>query len=328
MTGAPYIFSPLTTRRIMLQVIIALLPLVAVALAAFGLRALVLVTTAVAGCVTFEYLGARFLLHRPAAASDLSAVVTGLLLALWLPAGFPLWMVLLGCFFAVIVVKTAFGGIGCNLFNPALAALVFLFLSFPGETSACLQPHWFDFFSDNAQKCTPVLEKLKYLSWESLNTSPESYNLAGLPDFGQMLKETTCGNLGNITFLAVLPGLIWLLSQRIISWQIPFYYLMTFFILVLVHWLINGTLQNDIFIHFFSGSLWLGAVFMATDYTTSPMSARGKIIFASGCGILTGLIRLYGIYPDGVPFAILLMNAFVPLLDKICTPRIYGTPRR
>lgn len=319
---APHLNSPLSTRGIMLNVIIAMLPALAVGLLSFGMTALQVVVTAVAGCVLCEYLISRYLMKQSDAAGDLSAVVTGMLLAFNLPAGMPVWMTLIGCFMAVGVTKMAFGGIGKNLFNPALVGRVFLFISFPVQMTRWQNPDWLNFMNTDAQTGATPLGVLKHID------AATSATQTNLPGYFDMFVGNTGGCIGEVSLLALLLGLAYMLYKHIITWEIPFYYLATFFILVSIHWLLTDDIRLDPVTHLLSGGLMLGAIFMATDYTTSPMSRRGKVIFGIGCGVLTYVIRIYSVYPEGVSFAILIMNAFVPLIDMISVPRIFGVRER
>lgn len=308
----------------MRDVIIALIPAGLAALAFFGMNALITIVTAVAGCVSMEYLACRYLLKVKSSARDLSAVVTGLLLAYNLPCNMPVWMTLIGCFAAIIIAKVAFGGIGKNLFNPALIGRVFLFVSFPVQMTSWVSPRMFDFLNADVTTTATPLSILKHAD----ATSSATKLSAELPDYWNMFIGNIGGSMGEVSSLALLLGLFWLLWRRIITWHIPFYYISTFFMLNAVFWLINGNAAVEPVTQLLSGGLFLGAFFMATDYTTSPMSKNGKIIFAIGCGILTFVIRQYSAYPEGVSFAILIMNAFVPLIDKAFKPRIFGTGRK
>ena len=327
---APHINSPQSTQSIMRDVIIALMPAFVVALCVFGVSALEVIITSVAGCVVFEYMICKYLMHIQPTTWDLSAVVTGLLLGYNLPAGFPIWMNLIGCFVAIAITKMAFGGIGKNLFNPALAGRVFLLISFPMEMTTWPKPHIFDFMNTDMQTDATTLGILKHLDAETSATalSRATTNQEQLPDYLDMFLGNIGGSIGEISTLALILGFIYLLYRRIISWHIPVYYIATFMILTTIHWLLTGSTQAEPMTQLLSGGLFLGAIFMATDYTTSPMSKQGRIIFAIGCGILTYVIRFYSVYPEGVSFAILIMNAFVPMIDNLCVPRVFGTRRK
>ena len=324
---APHFYSSVDTRSIMRDVIIALIPAGLAAVALFGMAAVITMATAVAGCVFFEYAGSKWWLKTPPATRDLSAVVTGLLLAYNLPCKMPVWMTLIGCFVAIIITKTAFGGIGKNLFNPALVGRVFLFISFPVQMTTWVRPHLFDFMNTDVTTSATTLGIIKHIDASSSATQLTE-KMSELPDYLEMFLGYTGGSMGEVSALALLAGGLYLLYRKVISWHIPLCYLGTFLILTGICWLHTGSPSVEPLTHLLSGGLLLGAFFMATDYTTSPMSKKGKIIFAVGCGILTFVIRRYSSYPEGVSFAILIMNAFVPLIDRYAHPRIFGTGRK
>lgn len=318
---APHMYSPKNTTTIMRDVIISLIPAGFVAVVLFGLSALITIITAVVGCVLMEYIACKYVLKvKQSSTRDLSAVVTGLLLAYNLPSDMPIWMTLIGCFVAIIVAKVAFGGIGKNLFNPALIARVFLLVSFPIQMTTWIKPNIFDFMNIDASTSATTLGILKHTEGASLSSD--------VPSYLDMFLGNTGGSMGEVSALALLIGLVYLLYRRVISWHIPFFYVATFFVITSCFACYTGDEALDPLTHLLSGGLFLGAFFMATDYTTSPMSKKGKIIFAIGCGILTFVIRRFSVYPEGVSFAILIMNAFVPLIDKFAKPRTFGYGRK
>ncbi len=328
---APHTFSPLDTKRLMRDVVIALMPAAIVAVVNFGLNALVVILSSVAACVMWEYLYVHYLLKQKSTINNYSAIITGLLLAFNLPATMPVWMVLIGAFMAIVVAKMAFGGLGKNIFNPALVGRVFLFISFPVQMTMWMKPNWHDFFNADVQTAATTLGILKHLDASSSATSlthETADTLQQLPQYWQMFVGYTGGSLGEVSALALLLGGAYLLYRRVITWHVPFYYLATMFILTSIMWLFTDDVRYEPLTHLLSGGLMLGAIFMATDYATSPMSIKGKIVFAIGCGLLTFIIRFYSAYPEGVSFAILIMNAFVPLIDKFYYPRVYGTGRK
>lgn len=320
---APHITAAHTTQSLMTDVIIALVPSVIAAVLFFGRPALLVIVTAVAGCILCEYLIARYLMKITPDIRNGSAAVTGILLAFNLPSAIPLWMVLIGCFVSVGIAKMAFGGLGKNLFNPALVGRVFLFISFPVQMTLWPKPAFLDFFHADTQTAATTLGILKHADAQSSATA-----LGVLPNYFDMFVGNIGGCLGEVSTLAIILGLIYLLCRKVISWHIPFYYLATVFVFTGILWLTTGSPQTDPVTHLLSGGLMLGAVFMATDYVTSPMSTDGKIIFGIGCGLLTVIIRLYSLYPEGVSFAILIMNAFVPLIDNLTRPRVFGKGKR
>ena len=317
---APHMYAPTNTTTIMRDVIISLAPAGLVAIALFGLNALITIITAVLGCVVMEYVACKYFLKVKSSTRDLSAIVTGLLLAYNLPCNMPIWMTLIGCFAAIIIAKVAFGGIGKNLFNPALIGRVFLFVSFPVQMTTWVKPNLFDFMNTDVSTSATTLGILKHADTGALTSS--------IPSYLDMFLGHTGGSMGEVSALALLLGLLYLLYRNIISWHIPVFYVATFFVLTASFAYYTGDASLDPLTHLLSGGLFLGAFFMATDYTTSPMSKKGKIIFAIGCGVLTFIIRRYSAYPEGVSFAILIMNAFVPLIDKFAKPRKFGSGRK
>ena len=324
---APHMNSPQDTRSIMRDVIIALIPALVAAVLIFGLNALTVVLTAVAACVAFEYLTCRYLLKNAPTTGNLSAVVTGLLLAYNLPSNMPIWMILIGSFVAIVIGKMAFGGIGKNVFNPALVGRVFLFISFPVQMTSWPKPDFLNFLNADVETGATTLGILKHIDAESSATKLAGH-LEDLPNYAQMFLGYTGGCLGEVSALALLIGFAYLLWRKVIGWHIPFYYVATVFLITGIMWLNGGNIQVEPITQILSGGLLLGAIFMATDYATTPMSRKGQIVFAVGCGILTVIIRRWSVYPEGVSFAILIMNAFVPLIDYFTIPRVFGTGRK
>lgn len=316
----PHIFSPVTTQSLMRDVLIALTPAILVSLLMFGIGAFKVLVTSVAACVLFEYLITRYLLKTSDTIHNYSAIVTGVLLAFNLPSSIPVWMILIGAFVAIGIAKMAFGGLGKNIFNPALVGRVFLFISFPVQMTHWPKPDFLNFLNVDSITSATTLAILKRADGtDSLNS---------LPSYWQMIIGDMGGSLGEVSALALFAGLLYLLYRRVITWYIPFYYVATFFLLTALTWLHTNDFRFEPVTHLLSGGLLLGAFFMATDYVTSPMTRKGQIIFAAGCGILTYVIRFFSAYPEGVSFAILIMNAFVPLIDKLTPQRVYGTRRR
>ena len=320
---APHLQTKQDTRAIMRDVIIALMPAAAAAVMFFGLNALLVIMTSVAACAGFEYLANRWWFKKGNTVTDLSAIVTGLLLAYNLPSGMPLWMILVGAFMAIVVGKLCYGGLGKNIFNPALVGRVFLFISFPVQMTVWPQPHFMQFWPADAQTGATTLGILKHLDGQTSATYLNSH----LPSYLQMFVGDIGGCIGEVSALALLLGLAYLLWRRVITWHIPFYYVATVFVITGIMWLLTKDVRYEPVTHLLSGGLLLGAFFMATDYATSPMTQKGQVLFAVCCGVLTVVIRLYSAYPEGVSFAILIMNAFVPLIDKYVQPRFYGQRR-
>ncbi len=301
---APHIHSSETTAKIMWSVVVALLPALAGSIYFFGAAALKVVLVSIGSCTISETIS-QIIFGKKIRVKDGSAVVTGILLAFVLPPGIPLWMVAVGGFIAIFLAKELFGGIGFNIFNPALIARAVLTVSFPLEMTQFTAP--FSYRFDAVTTATP-LGILK----EGLNGQ--------IPSMMNMFLGNRAGCIGETSTLLLLTGSIFLLLRRIITWHIPITYILTVAFLSFV----SG--HNPLF-QIMAGGLILGAFFMATDYTTSPLTGKGKIIFALGCGIITFLIREKGGYPEGVMFSIIFMNMFVPLIDKYTLPKKFGLLR-
>jgi electron transport complex protein RnfD len=305
-SSSPHLKSGVSTRRIMLDVIIALLPPLIAAIYFFRLPAALLIAVTTVSCVVFEYLWGR-ITKKAATISDLSAVVTGILLAFNLSPRVPLWAAVIGGFFAIIVVKQLFGGLGHNFVNPALAARAFLMASWPVPMTAWVNPG-----TDIVSSATPLVLLKK-----------GSEAVGQMPALADLLTGNVAGCIGETSTLALLLGGIYLLVRRVITPEIPVAFIGT---VGLLSWIWGGdALFTGNFLYYIpAGGLMLGAFFMATDYTTSPVTSRGKIVMGIGCGLLTALIRQYGGYPEGVSYSILLMNLVVPLIDRYITPQRFG----
>ena len=297
-SSSPHVRDKSSTRKIMGDVCIALLPACGFGIYNFGIRALLVLAVAVVSCVFFEFLY-EYLMHKPITIGDLSAVVTGLLIGMNMPHTIPLWMVVLGSAFAIIIVKQLFGGLGQNFMNPALAARCFLLISFAGRMTA--------FTYDGVSGATP-LQLLK---------SGEAVNIL------DMFIGKTGGVIGETSVIAILIGGIYLLIKKVIKPIIPLVYIGVFSIFVLIFGQ-HGFDLNFLLAHLCGGGLMLGAFFMATDYVTSPVSNLGKVIYGAILGILTGLFRIFGNSAEGVSFAIILSNLLVPIIDKISVPKAFG----
>ena len=320
---APHIQASVDTHHIMRDVVIALMPAALVAIIFFGINALLVIATSVASCVLFEYAACRLWFKTRNTTRDLSAVITGLLLAFNLPSTMPVGMIVIGSFMAIIVAKMCYGGLGKNIFNPALIGRVFLFISFPVQMTQWPKPEFLKFFYVDVQTAATTLGIIKHADAQTGATE-----LSGqLPSYLDMFVGYTGGCIGEVSALALLLGLAYMLLRRVITWHIPVCYIGTVFLITAIMWLVTKEVRYDPLTHILSGGLMLGAIFMATDYTTSPMTIKGQVLFAVLCGLLTVVIRLYSAYPEGVSFAILIMNAFVPLIDKYVHGRIYGQRR-
>lgn len=320
-SASPHVHSDRTSKRLMYDVVIALIPAFLASLYLFGTGALLLMLAAVLSCLLTEYLIQRFLLKTEVTIWDGSALITGILLAFNLPAGLPLWMVAVGGLVAIGIAKLSFGGLGYNIFNPALVGRVFLLISFPVQMTYWPAPAGGSPAVDAMAGATPLgLIKEGLRMGESI---PELS--ARLPDNLQLFLGLTGGSLGEMSAAALLLGGGYLLARKVISWHIPVTLLLTIGVMTGLFWWTNPEQYADPLFHLLSGGAVLGAFFMATDLVTSPVTKKGMMVFAAGIGILTVVIRLFGSYPEGISFAILIMNAFVPLINRYFKPRRYGS---
>lgn len=313
---SPHIKSGVTTQKLMLDVIIALMPACLFGIYQFGLSAAILLLVGVVSCVFFEW-AVRKILRRKSSIGDLSAVVTGLLISMNLPSTVPFWLPIVGSFIAIVVVKQLFGGIGKNFLNPALAARVFLFLSWSDQMATFTVPRWVGEGVDAVAYATP------------LASLSESGTTGGATILDMFLGRTG-GCVGEISGVLLILGGIYLIVRRVITWHIPVCYIGTVALFALLVPGGNGTMfdLNAMMIQLFSGGLMLGAVFMATDYVTCPITKHGRVIFGIGCGLITVLFRRYSSYPDGASFAILVMNSLVWYIDRLTKPRVFGGAKR
>ena len=312
-SGSPHVHSDESTKKIMWRVNLALVPALLCAIAYFGLNALLVSLVSVASCVLFQWLIEKFLLKQPTTIWDGSAIVTGLLLAFNVPATPQmLWIVIIGALVAIGIGKMSFGGLGKNPFNPALVGRVFLLISFPVQMTTWPQVGGlFPMTLDVTTGATP----LGILKEEGV---------AGMPQAWDLFLGHVGGSLGEVSAIAILIGAIYLLCRKIITWHIPVAFIGTAFIFSGILWLINPEQYLDPLSSILAGGIMLGACFMATDMVTSPMAKSGQLIFGFGCGLLTIVIRNWGAYPEGVSFAILIMNSVVPLLNRWCKPKRFA----
>jgi electron transport complex protein RnfD len=325
---SPHIHSGDSISKNMYGALAALIPAFLVSLYCFGLGALIVTLVSVASCVLCEYLIQKFLFGKAPTIYDGSAIITGALLAFNLPSNLPVWIIIIGAFVAIGIGKMSFGGLGNNIFNPALIGRVFLLISFPAQMTAWPVAGAFPVTYLDAQTGATTLSLLHY---------SDDYASAGNAAIG-----LTGGSLGEISEIALLLGLAYMLFRKIITWHIPVSILGT--VAVFTSLLFAGTMLNEYYatgnadmqeliasakiynplVHLTSGGLMLGAVFMATDYVTSPMSRKGMIVYGIGIGIITVVIRAYGAYPEGMSFAILIMNALTPLINTYVKPKHFG----
>lgn len=306
-SNAPFIRSKDSIESVMYNVALALAPATVMSIYLFGMKALVVTVVSILSCIAFEWLMDKAR-NKPNSCLDGSALVTGLLLALNVPANLPLWMVVTGAFIAIVATKHVFGGLGYNVFNPALVARVFLLISFPAAMTSWPMPapFSFDMMVDMETGASP----LGILKTDGVQAALASLSLM------DGFYGTMTGSLGETSALALLAGAAWLWYKKYITMYIPFTIIGSVFLFTgLFHLIDPGTYASPAF-HMVTGGLILGAFFMATDMVTSPLSIRGQLLFGLGCGLLTAVIRLWGGYPEGISFAILIMNSFVPLIDR------------
>ncbi len=318
---SPHTHGGESVRRIMTWVLIALMPAWVVSVIVFGWAALKVSALAVISAVFFEYIIQKYIFKKDPSVADGSAAVTGLLLAFNLPATLPGWMVVLGSFIAIAVAKMSFGGLGNNPFNPALVGRVFLLVSFPAAMTTWPRPFSGAMVAvDGVTTATPLA-----IIKEGLKSGMTPQQLMGeLPRYSDMLLGKIAGSMGEVSALALLAGGAYLLYRKIITWHIPVAVIGSAAVFSGCLWLMNPSQYMDPVFHVLSGGIVLGAIFMATDYVTSPMVPRGMFIYGCGIGILSITIRVFGAYPEGVSFAILIMNAFVPLINRYCKPKRFG----
>ncbi len=315
---SPHLHSRNSISRSMWNVIIALIPALAVAIWTFGVDALWVIAVSVCACMLTEWLIERFMFHRPCTLMNGSAIITGLLLAFNLPSILPWWMVVVGAVVAIGIGKMSFGGLGCNIWNPALVGRVFLLISFPAAMTT-----WPAGVSSGLGHMSGASGADATTGATLLATLNESNGEIGMSsvDFMDMAIGHMNGSLGEVGSIAILIGLVYMLFTKVITWHIPVSMIGS---AALFSWAFGGNPLLDVF----AGGLLLGAVFMATDYVTSPMTKAGQLIYGFMIGFITIVIRRYGSYPEGVSFAILLMNSFTPIINRYCHPTLFGRRRK
>jgi len=320
-SGSPHVHDSQSVSKIMYGVIFSLIPALLASFYFFGLSAIVLMLTAVVGCMAVEFVIQKYLIKGPLTVFDGSAIITGILLGFNLPANLPLWMVLIGSVVAIGIGKMTFGGLGKNPFNPALVGRVFLMISFPVHMTtypvpAPLSPNLVDVVTGP----TPLAIFKEGIARDATI----SEIMANLPSYFELFIGKIGGSLGETSALLLLIGGLYMLIKKIITWHIPVAYLATVALLSGIMWLVDPGQNASPMFHLLAGGLMLGAFYMATDMVTSPMTPKGMLIFGVGCGLITVVIRLFGAYPEGVAFSILIMNAFVPLINRSTGPRRFG----
>ncbi len=318
---SPHAHGKESTQRLMLNVVMALIPAFITSVFYFGTGALIVTATSVASCLLFEYLIQRYILKKPLSINDGSALVTGILLAFNLPSNIPVLIIVIGSFISIAVAKMTFGGLGNNPFNPALVGRVFMLISFPVQMTSWPLPKGLTTgYMDAVTGATPlaiIKEGLK-------NGEPLSSLMNQIPTPAQMFLGNMGGSMGEIAAVALLIGLVYLLVKKVITWHIPVSVIGSMAIFTAILWLVNPEKNANPMFHILAGGVLLGAIFMATDYVTSPMVPKAMLIYGFGIGVITVIIRVYGAYPEGVSFAILIMNAFVPLMNAYIKPKRFG----
>ena len=321
-SASPHVHSDRTSKKLMYDVVIALIPAFLVSLYVFGIGAFIVTAVAVISCLLFEYLIQKYLMKTNVTIGDGSALITGILLAFNLPSGLPIWMIIVGSLVAIGVAKLSFGGLGFNIFNPALVGRVFLLVSFPVQMTM-----WPTAVENNTTIADAVTGATPLgMIKEGLMFGDTMTNIsANLPSNIEMFLGFSGGSIGEMSALALLLGGIYLIVRKVITWHIPVTMLVTMAVMTGIFWVIDPESYASPLIHILSGGALLGAFFMATDLVTSPMTKKGMVIFAIGIAVITGVIRLFGAYPEGVSFGIIIMNAFVPLINTYFKPRRFGS---
>jgi len=320
-SGSPHFHTEESVSKIMYGVVFSLLPAMLVSFYFFGLAAILLTLTAVVSCMAFEFIIQKYLIKGPLTIFDGSAIITGVLLAFNVPANLPLGLVVIGSAVAIGMGKMTFGGLGKNPFNPALVGRVFLMISFPVQMTTYPEPSAF------STKLTDVVTGPTPLTFlkDGISRGQEvSELMPHLPDYANLMMGNMGGSVGEISAIALILGGMYMLFRNIISWHIPVSYLGSAAVFSAIFWFIAPETYPDPLFHLLTGGLMLGAIYMATDYATSPMAPKGMLIYGVGCGVLTIIIRLFGAYPEGVAFSILIMNAFVPLINRGFKPKRFG----
>jgi electron transport complex protein RnfD len=318
---SPHVAGQYSVKKIMYGVILALLPALIGSVYYFGLGAIVVTLTAVISCVAFEWLIQKFILKEEPSITDGSAVLTGLLLAFNVPSNLPIWIIIIGALIAIGMGKMSFGGLGQNPFNPALVGRVFLLISFPVQmTSWPVAKGWATGYADAVTGATP----LGVIKEGVMNGDKISALMQEIPSHMQLFYGQMGGSMGEVSAILLLLGFAWMLYKKIITWHIPVILIATVFGFSGILHLASPEKFADPVFHILTGGVMLGAIFMATDMVTSPMTYKGMAVFAIGIGVITVLIRSFGAYPEGISFAILIMNAFVPIINRYMKPKRFG----
>ncbi len=320
-SGSPHIHSGHSVNKIMWNVVIAMLPALVVSVYFFGFGAIKVTLIAILACLLFEWLIQKFLIKGTSTIGDGSAVITGILLAFNVPSNLPIWMIIIGALVAIGIGKMSFGGLGKNPFNPALVGRVFLLISFPVEMTSWPKP------IESARQLTDAITgptPLGIMKEGLAKGESVSELMTQVPSYIDMLLGNMGGSVGEVSAIFLVLGGLYLLFKKIITWHIPVSFLGSILIFSGILWTINPELYVNPLFHLVTGGIMLGVFFMATDMVTSPMSPKGMLIFGISVGIITLIIRVWGAYPEGVSFAILIMNAFVPLINNAFKPKLFG----
>ncbi|MDA3952140.1 MAG: RnfABCDGE type electron transport complex subunit D [Bacteroidales bacterium] len=321
---SPHVYEDTTVKRLMFDVIIAMLPALAISIYFFGIGAIIVTLTAVVSCLAFEWLIQKYILKKEPSITDGSAIVTGILLAFNIPSSLPIWIIIVGSLVAIGVAKMSFGGLGNNPFNPALVGRVFLLISFPVQMTSWPLPTGFNnSYADAVTGATPLgVMKEGIGMGESVSALMDK-----IPSHMELFYGHMGGSMGEVAAIALILGFGYMLFKKVIKMHIPVSILLTITVFTGILWFVNPESNADPLFHLLTGGVMLGAIFMATDYVTSPMSVKGMWIFGIGIGLITVSIRVYGAYPEGISFAILIMNAFVPLINSYIKPKRFGEIR-
>lgn len=315
---SPHVHTDDSTRKIMYRVVYAMIPALLWSVFVFGLDALRVTLLAVAACLAFEFLIQRYLMKVTPSVTDGSALVTGILLAFNVPANIPWWIIVIGSLAAIGIGKLSFGGLGSNIFNPALVGRVFLLISFPVQMTSWPVNRQSDI--DSITSATP----LGIIKEGLTSGTPVSQIAQDLPATSDMLLGNIGGSLGEISALMLILGGIYMLYKKVITWHIPVSVIASVGIIAAIFWGFDPQSYVNPVYHLLTGGLMLGAIYMATDMVSSPMTPKGQIIYGVGIGVITISIRLFGAYPEGISFAILIMNAFTPLINTYVKPQRFG----
>ncbi len=334
-SGSPHVHGDNSTKKIMYGVVFAMIPALLVSIYFFGLGAIRVTLISVIACLFFEWVIQKYLIKGPVTITDGSAMVTGILLAFNVPSNLPTWILIVGAFVTIGIAKMSFGGLGKNPFNPALVGRVFLLISFPVQMTSWPKPAvLFSGLADAITGPTPLGHLKEELgTGRTVNDIVENGTkmfvdgqevLYKLPDYMDQLLGNMGGSLGEISAIALILGGLYMFFRKIITWHIPVSFIGSVVIFTGILWLIDPEMYINPMFHLITGGLMLGAIFMATDMVSSPMAPKGQLLFGLGCGVLTVIIRIWGAYPEGVSFAILIMNAFVPLINNAFKPKRFG----